>query len=150
MAIQDTDALVELLKLDLGDVADSLSDDQTARAVNSALAELGWTLPSLDAQDYWLTKRAARHAIYILLIMSAPKFKYNNINLNQRFDHYKLLVELMDTEFGRAMKDNLILFNSVTPGQLFGEVIPAGFVYGDWGRDLTYGADPYFPSVGGN
>jgi len=116
-----------------------LSSDGYESAVDSAISELGWTLPETDpTRVWWITKRALRHSCFILWVASAQKFKYNQINLQMRFDHYKSLIEQMDKEFEDAMAVNPGLFGGVDSYKFFGTVINAGFRYDYLGRDITH------------
>jgi len=108
-------------------------------AVNSALSELGWSLSTTDpTQIWWISKRALRHACYILWVASAQKFKYNQINLQHRFDHYEKLVKAMDIEYELALTTQADIFAGVESYKLFGTAINVGFRYDFIGRDITY------------
>ena len=85
-----------------------------------------------------MIKRGTRHAIEILRIASANKFKYKQVNLQHRFEHFQKLIEEYDAEFLAAVAENAALFAGVSNYQLFGTVIAAGFRYDVDGFDLTY------------
>ena len=116
-----------------------LASEGYESAVNSALSELGWSLPNTNpTQIQWITKRSLRHACFILWVASAQKFKYKLINLQQRFDHYKILVESMDKEYETALAEQTDIFAGVDSYKLFGTAINVGFRYDYIGRDITY------------
>lgn len=116
-----------------------LTDDGFGAAVDSAATELGWTLPEEDpTRLLWIVKRSVRYACYILWVASAQKFKYKQVNLQQRFEHYKLLIENMDTEYETALANNTKLFANVETYKMFGTAVGAGFNYDFMGRDITY------------
>jgi hypothetical protein len=100
---------------------------------------LGWSLPQTDpTRIFWLTKRALRHACYILWVASAQKFKYKQVNLQHRFDHYSKLIESMDKELSDAIGSSPSLFSSIDSYKQFGTALNAGFVYDQMGQDITY------------
>lgn len=130
--------IVALVQIQMATTTLLTSDGFTA-AVNSAASELGWSLPQTDStRIMWLTKRGVRHACFILWVASAQKFKYKQVNLQHRFDHYKLLIDSMDKEFEAALQSSLSIFASVDTYKQFGTALNAGFVYNYIGEDLTY------------
>jgi hypothetical protein len=116
-----------------------LTEEGKVYAVDAALSELNWTLPQTDsAKVWWITKRALRHACYILWVASAQKFKYKQVNLQHRFEHYSKLIADMDREFEKALSSEPSLFSGVDTYKMFGSVVGAGFCYDTIGNDLTY------------
>jgi hypothetical protein len=112
-----------------------------AQAVDDAERDTGFTLPATDdGQIKWLKRRTKRHLFYMLWTESAHKFKFEQINLQHRFEHYKQLIEKEDLDFEKALEDE-ILFADVNDTQLFGHKIDAGFSQDDYGRDTTYDED---------
>ncbi len=77
--------------------------------------------------------------MYVLLLEQAHKFRFKQIHLQQRFEHYIKLIDQMDIAFADFKAENPSLFplSSVSAGAL-GVFIGAGFVYDQLGRDLTY------------
>jgi hypothetical protein len=137
--LSTNDEVIEIVILQMSTAADALSSDGMNSAVDTALAELKWTLPISDSvKSFWLIKRSVRHACFILWVASAQKFKYKQVNLNQRFEHYEKLIAMMDKEFEVAMTNDTALFAGVEPYKLFGMAISAGFIYDGIGQDLTY------------
>lgn len=133
------DDVVDLVKIQLSTVASTLSTEGLEASVNKALAELGWALPVDNAEkEMWLVLRSVRHSCYILWIASAQKFKYKQVNLQNRFEHYEKLIKQMDAEFSDALSANVALFSTIDLYKLFGTAVNAGFVYDSIGNDLTY------------
>ena len=107
------DDVVEALKPKFGVTADSLSDDAYLDAATSALKELGWSVPiDQPLKEYWILERGVRHSIFILMIEAARKFRYKQIHLQNRFEHYSKILELLDKQYEQAKKDNSDLFAS--------------------------------------
>jgi hypothetical protein len=152
MEITSSDDLTDLIKIQLSSLASLISEDGYEFVGEQALQELGWEYPVTSSPKmFWTIKRATRHAIYILLIASANKFKYKLVNLQHRFEHFKALIEEMDAEFAKAIEDNPLLFADMMEDELlganayklFGSVINAGFSYDEMGKDTTYSIDQY-------
>jgi len=90
-------------------------------ACNDASMETGWSFPvSTDFKILWMKQRAKRALFFYLFSESAHKFKYEQINLNQRFDHYKIIIETMDKSFAEALEANPQEFANVEAYELFG------------------------------
>lgn len=117
-----------------------LERDDYVNSLGDAQAETGWTLPQDDTLKLlWLKKRAKRHIFFYLYTESAHKFKYKQINLQQRFEHYAEILKVMDEEFVAFQEDRPDLFGDVSPFHAFGTKIDAGFAYeGQTGKDITY------------
>jgi hypothetical protein len=140
--MQDKSAAIEILKKELGDSAEYPSDDQYDRSVEKAIQELGWGFPiSANFKKFWFIERAKRHIFFFLQSESAHKFKYKQINLQNRFEHYERLIRKMDRDFQEAMDSNPTEFANVEPHLLFGHVVHAGFSYDEAGQDTTYEDD---------
>jgi hypothetical protein len=133
------DDVIELLIIQMSTSASALSTEGQESAVNTAMAELGWSFPVSDKDKcLWIAKRSLRHACYILWVASAQKFKYKQVNLQNRFEHYEKLLKNMDAEYETALSSQSNVFASVESYKLFGTALNAGFVYDYMGRDLTY------------
>lgn len=116
-----------------------LIDDDYVNAVEDTLEELGWTLPAVDPfQTLWIKKRVFRHLIFYLYSESAAKFKFEQIALNQRFDHYGIMLKKIDEDFEKAKEENPNDFDGIDSSKMFTTAIPTGFAYDELGRDLTY------------
>lgn len=133
----------DLLAILMSTAASALSPEGLESAVTSAMTELGWTtFPVTDEKKcYWIMERAKRHASFILLIASAQKFKYKQVNLQQRFEHYEKLIKLLDAAYEKALADDTTTFSNVAAYKMFGTVIGPGFVYDGIGQDITYETD---------
>ena len=111
-----------------------------SNACDDASRETGWAYPvTTDFKILWQKKRAIRHLMFYLATQSSYKFKYKQISLNQRFENLLKLIENQDTEFEKAVDDNMAEFAGVGGYALFGHKIEAGFKYASQtGQDLTY------------
>jgi hypothetical protein len=119
--------------------------DDIDNAVALAASETGWTFPlSTTLKDYWIKNRSKRHIFAMLCGESAYKFKFKQINLQNRFEHFRQLVRMMDQEWNTFKKENPFAiapseeFNGISKTHIFGTVIDAGFNYDDYGQDVTY------------
>ena len=111
-------------------------------ASNDAINEFETSYPvSGQLLEYWIKKRAKRHIFYYLLTESAHKFKFEQINLQHRFDHYSELVKMEDEAFAEFMEEHPELFTDAESYKLFGTKIDAGFAYTETGVDITYRKD---------
>lgn len=117
-----------------------LEDDDYINAINDALRETGFSLPtSDDFEVLWIKNRAKRHLFFYLQTESAHKFKVDQINLQQRFEHYKDLIAQMDKAYEEALESNPEKFAGAQNFALFGSKIDAGFSYeSQTGIDTTY------------
>ena len=144
MAIADLDALLEQTQPLMGTAWELVTAAGREQAAQQALDELGWGLPVTDnRQGYWSIERTKRQMLYILLIQHAERFRYKQIHLQQRFDNYLRLITQADELFAKAIEDDLSgLFPLDMDLDQFAKYgflqIPAGFVYDQLGRDLTY------------
>jgi len=112
-------------------------------ACNDAAMETGFSFPtSTDFQTYWNKLRAKRHIFFYLLSESAHKFKYEQINLQHRFEHYRSLIKDMDVQYEAAKEEFYLEFSGASSVNIFGTKIDAGFQYDPLtGRDTTYKSD---------
>lgn len=149
MEITSADGLTDYVKVQLSSLSSLITDDGYELVCDQAIQELGWSYPiTTSLKMFWVMKRATRHAIYILLIASANKFKYKLVNLQHRFEHFKSMIEQMDKEFAEAMASDPTLFLEVGSAnenafRMFGTKIDAGFSYDELGNDQTYNVDKY-------
>lgn len=131
--------IIELVTTQMSTTASILSNDGMEAAVDTALQELGWVYPITDpSKCLWTVKRAIRHCCFILWVASAQKFKYKQVNLQQRFDHYEKLIKFMDSEYEIAVSEDISTFANVDAYQLFGTAVGPGFRYDVLGKDITY------------
>jgi hypothetical protein len=111
-------------------------------ACDDASRETGFSFPvTSDFQINWVKARAKRHLFFYLLSESAHKFKYEQINLQHRFEHYRRLVRDMDYLYDRALEDYYLEFSGASSVNVFGTKIDAGFQYSSTGVDTTYDDD---------
>lgn len=109
--LASVDAIMDSLKPKFGVTADSLSDEAYTDAINSALRELGWSVPiDHPLKEFWVLERSVRHSIFVLMIEAARKFRYKQIHLQNRFEHYSSILALLDKQYTDAKKENPELF----------------------------------------
>jgi hypothetical protein len=136
------DDIIDLVKVQLSSSAEIVSSDGYELAAAQASSELGWNFPVTDpTRIMWLVKRTTRHACNILKIASAQKFKYKQVSLNQRFEHYVILLADMDSEFETALSQLPAVFAGVETHKMFGTALNAGYTYNYLGEDTTYEDD---------
>lgn len=136
------DELKEVLALELKGLKDKVDSNDYDNALANAQRDTGWTCPVTVAfQIQWLKERSKRWLFFFLWTESAHKFKFEQINLQNRFEHYKILIEYMDKEFEVAKEENIAEFAGAQPYEMFGTKIEAGFQYDSIGNDTTYEED---------
>lgn len=137
MAIADLTDFTDQVSIELGGLASKVAVDAFESASNKVYDEVRWLYPISDPfKSYWYLERGKRHLIQIFLIESAHKFKYKQIHLNQRFDHYLLLIKKMDEDFLRAIEENPEVFPTPAGGVPFPDYIANTFTYDFLGRNL--------------
>jgi hypothetical protein len=139
MSLTET-ACKSAIESEIGDLSTKITlPDDIDNAVSDAVRETGWTFPqSSDFRDYWIKQRTKRHIFAMLCGESAYKFKFKQINLQNRFEHFRSLIRQMDQEWNAAKKEHPEEFSGVSAVHLFGTVLEAGFSYDDYGQDTTY------------
>jgi len=144
MALTDSADLIEAIQVQLSSSSSLVTEDGYDAVADSVSQELGWAYPIIDdTKIYWAIKRGVRHALFILWVASAQKFKFKQVNLQHRFDHYGTLLREMDKEFEKAMETNPAVFAGVSTYKMFGTRLDAGFAYDGMGRDVTHYKDNY-------
>lgn len=127
------------LRTRLKGVATSIEPQEYEEIKNTVVRETGWAFPvSGNFKEFWTLKRGVRHALALLLVEAAAKFKYKQINLQHRFEHYQQLVKDEDEQFKAAIEENPAEFGGVEIYKMFGTKVAAGFSYDIFGRDTTY------------
>jgi hypothetical protein len=143
--------ILALVQVELGEAKDFLTQDELNRGIDKALAELGYTLTVTDLQQMWLVNRAKRHCLEILLISEASSFKFNKLELQQAFDHYKALIIYYDTNFISAQETSPELFPNLSwaanPAALFGTYITNGFQYARTGESIAADSELSTPTT---
>ncbi|MFZ3044700.1 MAG: hypothetical protein WA151_02200 [Desulfatirhabdiaceae bacterium] len=134
----EKEELIVLLTDDVS-IGGYLLYDDILEACDDAAADTGWVFPVDDTFCVrWTKQRARRHCYFKLWSQSASKFKVEQVNLNQRFDHYGKLIDQLDLEFTKVVEDNPEKFAGVETYKMFGTVAGPGFKYDELGRDITY------------
>lgn len=142
--LADSSDLQDALEIQLSSLATLITSDGYGHVSDLVVTELGWAYPvTTPAKVIWMIKRGTRHAIDLLRIAAANKFKYKAVNLQHRFDHFQKLIEDYDVEFEEALLSEANLFSNAPVHALFGTKIDAGFSYGKDGTDQTYDADKF-------
>lgn len=133
-------AMVTLIEQEVKGLSNYLDSDDYNNACDDASRETGFLFPVAEGfQTLWVKTRAKRHIFFYLLSESAHKFKYEQINLQHRFDHYSLVIKGMDIEWIRVQEENALEFAGVSGVNVLGTKFDAGFAYEvQTGRDLTY------------
>ena len=133
--------LQETVAGEMKGLASKFDPQDYERAIDDALRETSFTFPITDGtQILWVKRRAKRHLFFMMLSESAHKFKFEQINLQHRFEHYERLIKSEDEAFAVALESEL-WWAGIDPSQIFGHKIDAGFSYDELGRDETYSAD---------
>ena len=135
--------MVTLLEKEVKGLTSYLDSDDFNNACDDASRETGFTYPVADGfQTYWMKTRAKRHLFFYLLTESAHKFKYEQINLQHRFEHYRDIIKYMDEQYEKAVEEFAFEFAGVSAVNALGTKIDAGFAYeSQTGRDRTYDRD---------
>jgi hypothetical protein len=135
--------MVTLLEKEVKGLTSYLDSDDYSNACDDASRETGFSYPVADGfQTLWMKSRAKRHIFFYLLTESAHKFKYEQINLQHRFEHYRDIIKYMDTQYATAIEEFAFEFAGVSAVNALGTKIDAGFSYeSQTGRDRTYDDD---------
>jgi len=120
-----------------------IGGDDYSNACDDASRETGWTFPvATDFKIMWMKNRAKRHLFFYLFTESASKFKYEQINLQHRFDHYDKIIKKMDLDFAEAQESFPNEFANAEAYEMFGTKVDAGFNYDPiTGKDISYHDD---------
>jgi hypothetical protein len=115
MAIINKDSFIDGIKLRMGTNASNLTDEGFEVGAETAMNELGWSYPvDHPLKTFWAFQRGVRHSVHILLIESAHKFRYKEIFLQNRYSHYRSIIDDMDKAFEVAKEENPALFADST------------------------------------
>ena len=107
----DTADLILLLKVKLRGVSSSFEHDTLDSAVQLASIECGWALPVMTSfRAHWLLERAYRHCIAMMCADTASKFKFKQINLQHRFDHWFKMLQELDKQFEKTKETHAAEF----------------------------------------
>jgi hypothetical protein len=128
--------LITLVTAEIKGLSTKFVAGDYTNAVAEALRETGWAFPiTVSFQITWTKRRTKRHLFYMLMTESATKTKFEQINQQQKFEHFAKLVEQEDKDF---VNSEPYQFAGVSASHMFGVKIDAGFAYDEVGRDLTY------------
>lgn len=132
--------LIDLVQSEIKGLASVLVTDDYGNAVDAAERDTSWDMPQTD--DFrikWLIDRTKRHLFFFLLSEAQPKFRFKAIYLQQKFEHYRIIVADMDKKFAAAQEEFALEFAGVSSNQVAGTKIDAGFSSEPLtGRDTTY------------
>jgi hypothetical protein len=135
----DSTELIALVTQEIKGLSSYLEAEDYSNAVDDALRDTGWSFPvTTSFKIKWMKERTKRHIFFYLYTESAHKFKYKQINLQQRWEHYKAIIKDMDALFAVAVEEYAYEFAGVDPVHIFGTHVGAGFVSDDIGQDMTY------------
>jgi len=136
-------AMVTLIEQEVKGLTSYLDSTDYNNACDDASRETGFAFPVADGfSTLWVKSRAKRHIFFYLLTESAHKFKYEQINLQHRFDHYRDIIQYMDEQWAIAQEENAIELAGVSAVNALGTKIDAGFSYEpQTGRETTYNED---------
>ena len=135
--------IVETLKIEIKGLSDAFVPDDYLKAIEAADRDTGWSAPYAGSfKEKWTLLRAKRHLFFAMLSESAHKFKYKQINLQHRFDHYRELVKDLEEAWVLAQEEHPAEFAGVEAYEMFGQKVDAGFATEPHtGQDLTYDED---------
>lgn len=121
-------------------LSSSLVDADYSNAIDQAERDTGWSMPQTAAFNLkWMIERSKRHLFFFLLSEAASKFRFKEIHLQQRFEHYRELIDKMDKDFEKAQDEYAFEFAGVSAYQQFGHKVDSGFSYEpQTGRDYTF------------
>ncbi len=136
MSIESSGEFIDFIKRSLGASSSLLEPEEYEHAALQALNELGWSYPIDDSRrQFWAIKRGKRHSLDIIRNSAADEFKYKQISLNQRFEHFNTLIRELDQEFYDALNEDPILLD-VDMTNFFGQYLGNGLYYDEFGHRL--------------
>jgi molybdopterin-guanine dinucleotide biosynthesis protein A len=137
------DEMTTLLTAEVKSLSSLLVAADYSGALDDAARDTGWAFPVTgDFKIYWQKDRGKRHLFFYLMSEAAQEFKYEQVNSQHKFEHYKTLVALMDANFIAIQESRPEQFANVDVYKMFGHKIDAGFHYeSGTGRDTTYDDD---------
>lgn len=136
------DQMVIRIEQEFKSLKSKITAQDIENAIDDAETETGWSLPETNNEkSHWFKRRVKRHLFHYLLTEAAHKFKFEQINLQQRFEHYRILIRDEDRAWVNWAEANTHLLAGVNVRELFGTLIGAGFQYDLIGQDTTYATD---------
>lgn len=134
--------LQKRLREELKSLASNFDNDDYVNAIGDAKRDTGFSTFTTDFQIKWIKERAKRHLFFYLYSVAASKFKYKQVNLQHRFEHYGKIIDSLDKQFEKVLEEEPHLFVGASVFELFGSKIDAGFASEpQTGRDITYDGD---------
>lgn len=132
--------MMTLLEQEVKGLTSYLDSQDFSNACDDAERETGFSFPvTTGFQTLWVKSRAKRHIFFYLLTEAAHKFKYEQINLQHRFAHYRSIIKDMDKEYALALEEHVFEFAGASAINMLGTKIDAGFAYEpQTGRNFTY------------
>ena len=147
MSFDTNEDLADLISTSLSSLKSVVDVDELEFAADTAIRELSMVLPfngTPSRLEYWAIERGKRHALDIVRITSAYKFKYKQINLQQRFEQIDRIIKSIDAAFEKALHTDPALvdvlpslMDVVGPRAVGGDYLPSGYIYDDYGNDVT-------------
>jgi len=136
------DELIVIVTRELKGLADEFDADNFSDAADEATRDTGWAFPVATAfRVLWMKKRTKRYLYEMKRDDTAEDFHAKNYRMNQKFEHYRLMIKDADEEFSRIQESYPEEFVDVDSYKMFGTKIDAGFAYDDIGTDVTYHDD---------
>jgi len=136
------DELIVIVQRELKGLADEFDSDNFSDAADEASRDTGWSFPVSTAfRVLWMKKRTKRHLYEMKRDDTAEDFHAKNYYMNQKFEHYRLMIQDADTEFVNIQESRPEEFADVDAYKIFGTKIDAGFAYDCVGNDKTYRDD---------
>ena len=138
--------LINLLTNEISGLATDVGVEGYENAVAAAERETGYALPqTTDFRIELLRKRSIRHLLFSLCLGASRKFRAEGFHLDQRYKHYREIVQDLDKEYEKFQEDHPeeFMLTSVSDEavKLFGSQIDPGFSSDGLGRDTTYTDD---------
>lgn len=138
----EKEELLALLRIHLKGLSEHFDDTALEEGLSSAIRELGWKLPvTKDFRVYWILERAKRACVSAMCLDTAYAFKFKQINLQHRFEHFHAMIKEMDNQFALAKKEHPDEFlpdmedmDTAEKLSSFGDYHGAGFHYDITGR----------------
>lgn len=138
MTISNSGELIGKIENSMGSSASFLSVEEFEFATTQALNELGWSYPiDKPKKEYWSVQRGRRHALDILRVQAAHRFQFKQLSLQHRFRHYNEMIQQMDQDFQKALDSGDPDLLDVPPEGMFGLSIGNGWIYDQYGNDVS-------------
>lgn len=110
------------------------SVDMVDIAIRFAETETGYTVASITAgsdEQEWFSNRLKRSMWVQKMTGQAEEFTYGKAGVNQVFENYKYMIDMLDKEW--KVMEQKIKSKAVSP-EKFCQVIPPGYTYDVFGH----------------